>query len=216
MNYSLLAVYTMTIALLIATPGPVVALVLTVSATRGFRPALLTVLGTNWASLLLIGAATLIISGVLSVNDALLTWLSLFGCFILLWYAVSALRAKSSREDQDDKQQATALSLGKDRPISTILHGFIVGISNPKDIIFFVAFFPQFVGITSRYQVSLVVLSVIWIGFDFLILLGYATMLKSAFFQQRKHFVAKLSAAFLLIVASGGLIYTVRELLPDT
>jgi len=47
------------------------------------------------------------------------------------------------------------------------------------------------------------------IAADFLILLGYATLLRTAFFQQHRHWVARLSALFLLAVAVGGLGYGV-------
>lgn len=53
MNLTLLSVYLTSIVLLIATPGPVVALVLNTASKRGLRQAVLTVFGTNWASLLL-------------------------------------------------------------------------------------------------------------------------------------------------------------------
>ena len=45
-----------------------------------------------------------------------------------------------------------------------------MGISNPKDIIFFAAFFPQFVGITSNLNLSLSILTLSWIILDFLTL----------------------------------------------
>jgi threonine/homoserine/homoserine lactone efflux protein len=48
--------------------------------------------------------------------------------------------------------------------------GFLVGISNPKDIIFFAAFFPQFIGITADLDLSLMILTLSWIALDFLTL----------------------------------------------
>lgn len=68
MNFPLLSAYLATIALLIATPGPVVALVLSRAAKQGLRPAILTAFGTNAASLILIGTAALAISGLIAVD----------------------------------------------------------------------------------------------------------------------------------------------------
>ena len=45
--------------------------------------------------------------------------------------------------------------------------GFLVGISNPKDIIFFAAFFRQFIQITPHLNISLGVLTLDWIVLDF-------------------------------------------------
>src|SRR5690606_15519295 len=56
-NTALTATYALTVLLLIATPGPVVALIVNTAAACGTRKALFTAVGTNWASLVLIGAA---------------------------------------------------------------------------------------------------------------------------------------------------------------
>ncbi|WP_236872833.1 hypothetical protein [Burkholderia sp. NRF60-BP8] len=50
------------------------------------------------------------------------------------------------------------------------LRGFVVGIANPKDLLFFVAFFPRFVGITPDSRVSLAILAALWIAVDFTVL----------------------------------------------
>ena len=84
MNYPLLLAYTLSIVLLIATPGPVVALVLNTAASAGRRQAFCTILGTNGASLLLIGLSSLAISGLLLVRDGWLVGLSLLGSLVLL------------------------------------------------------------------------------------------------------------------------------------
>ena len=144
MNYPLLLAYTLSIVLLIATPGPVVALVLNTAASAGRRQAFCTILGTNGASLLLIGLSSLVISGLLLVRDGWLAGLSLLGSLVLLWYAATALRSAWGSAA---------------------------------------------------------------------ILLGYATLLHTAFFQQHRHWVARLSALFLLAVAVGGLEYAVHGLL---
>ena len=51
-----------------------------------------------------------------------------------------------------------------------VLKRLLVGISNPKDIIFFSAFFPQFVSISPHLDLSLTILTLTWIVLDFLTL----------------------------------------------
>lgn len=48
--------------------------------------------------------------------------------------------------------------------------GFLVGISNPKDILFFSAFFPQFIQIMPEINQSLFLLTLVWIILDFMTL----------------------------------------------
>lgn len=213
MNYPLLLAYTLSIVLLIATPGPVVALVLNTVASAGRRQAFCTILGTNGASLLLIGLSSLVISGLLLVRDGWLVGLSLLGSLVLLWYAATALRSAWGSTPTVDAPHAAPPPRARSGNAAAIAQGLLVGLSNPKDIVFFVAFFPQFIAITAQPSTSLAVLTALWIAADFLILLGYATLLRTAFFQRHRHWVARLSALFLLAVAVGGLGYAVHSLL---
>ncbi|WP_406721697.1 LysE family translocator (plasmid) [Thioclava litoralis] len=209
MNLTLLSVYLTSIVLLIATPGPVVALVLNTAAKRGLREAVLTVFGTNWASLFLIGAAALVISGLMTINVRMLTWVSLIGCLFIAWMAIQSFRHRPTSQETDPTE---ALGMAR-RGSSPLLHGFLVGISNPKDILFFVAFFPQFVGITSRHEISLIILTLLWILFDFAILVSYAAVIHTRVFRRQAHRIAQISAGFLLCVAIAGFAYSLNELL---
>lgn len=62
MNFTVLAAYIIAIVVLIGTPGPIVALVINASSRHGFKYALITVLGSNLASLVLLACAALVIA----------------------------------------------------------------------------------------------------------------------------------------------------------
>lgn len=207
MNLTLLAVYLTSITLLVATPGPVVALVLQTAARFGFRQAVLMVLGTNAASLVLIGVAAVVLSELLAVDDRALGWVSLAGCLFIGGLAMGGLRdalgAPASAGEAPARRAGT----------SALLRGFLIGISNPKDIVFFVAFFPQFIGVTGRLQISLALLTALWVLCDFLILLAYATATRTAAFRRRSRLISLLSSGFLLVVAVAGFICAVREVI---
>lgn len=202
----------MSITLMIATPGPVVAFVLNSAARGGFKQALWSVLGTNWASLVLIATAALMIMGIVTINNNLLSWISLGGCIFLGWIAIDGLRSELGSTDNTSIINNSSEPFIKSGGIKQILHGFLIGISNPKDIIFFVAFFPQFINITSHVEISLIVLAVLWILCDFLILLGYAIVMNTKKFQKHHKWISLLSSGFLLIVAIGAGIYTLINL----
>ncbi|WP_437614798.1 LysE family translocator [Erwinia sp. V71] len=204
MDLSLLSLYIVAIFLLIITPGPVVALVTDSACRDGTRRALLTVLGTNGASLLLIAAAALIIAGVFQLSTLLLHLLSLAGSLLLGWIALQSL-AELRRPGAPDHAAAP-------QP-SGFLRGFMVGIANPKDILFFVAFFPQFIAITPSFSTSMTLLALIWLVMDLLILLTYIWLMRHAFFTARQRTVRLLAALFLLLVAVMGLVYSCGKLL---
>ncbi|AKX47342.1 hypothetical protein AKN94_08210 [Thiopseudomonas alkaliphila] len=206
MNYPLLLSYLAAIFLLIATPGPIVALVLNSAARYGFKRAVVTVLGTNLASLVLLSIAALIIAGVIQLEPHYLSWISLLGCVFIGWMAIDGLRHELT------EPVAKPPELNPTQSGTGFVHGFLMGISNPKDIVFFVAFFPQFIGITASFKLSLSVLTLCWIAVDFLILFSYITLVRNDFFQRQKRKISLLSLGFLLLIALIGGVYSVLEL----
>ncbi|HID8272855.1 TPA: LysE family translocator [Serratia marcescens] len=207
MNLSLLAAYFAAIFLLIATPGPVVAMVANTAARFGARRALLTALGSNGASLLLIGIAALIITGLFAVDMRLLQWIGLLGCLFIGRMAIVSLYEDLSARTPDAQPVAPS------QKSSAILTGFLVGIANPKDIIFFVAFFPQFIAVTPSIGASLTLLTALWVLADFAILLAYITLLSGTALQRARRAISVLSALLLLGVAVVGAGYALWGLL---
>ncbi|WP_160385063.1 MULTISPECIES: LysE family translocator [unclassified Pseudomonas] len=205
MNTALTATYILTVMLLIATPGPVVALVVATASVAGPRKALSTAIGTNWASLVLIALASYIILTSAAINIILLNILSLMGCLFIGYLALDTLKSLPA-------------SAGTETPVENAAHGglwrgFIVGISNPKDIIFFISFFPQFIQVTSSSRHSLLLLSLLWVVIDLLILGTYIFITRKLLNDTNKQLISKCSGVALLLVALLGLIYNVRELL---
>ncbi|BEM11650.1 lysine transporter LysE [Serratia marcescens] len=207
MNLSLLAAYFAAILLLIATPGPVVMVVANTAARFGARRALLTALGSNGASLLLIGVAALIITGLFAVDMRLLQWIGLLGCLFIGRMAIVSLYEDLSARAPD------AQPVAPPQKRSAILNGFLVGIANPKDIIFFVAFFPQFIAVTPSIGASLTLLTALWVLADFAILLTYITLLSGTALQRARRAISVLSALLLLGVAVVGTGYALWGLL---
>lgn len=204
MNTALAITYILTVMLLIATPGPVVALVVATASAAGPRKAFSTAIGTNWASLVLIALASYIIVASAAVNVVLLNMLSLLGCLFIGYLALDALK--------DNPASAEAQSPDKQAMQGGLWHGFIVGISNPKDIIFFISFFPQFIQITSSSKHSLILLSLLWVVIDFAILGLYIFMTRKLLSKTSSHLISRGSGVALLLIALSGLIYNVREL----
>lgn len=79
-----------------------------------------------------------------------------------------------------------------------------MGIANPKDIVFFVAFFPQFIAVTPSIGASLTLLTALWVLADFAILLTYITLLSGMALQHARRAISVLSASLLLGVAVVG------------
>lgn len=206
MNTALTATYALTVLLLIATPGPVVALIVNTAAASGSRKAMFTAVGTNWASLVLIGAAAWIILTSAAIDKAWLSAMSLLGCLFIGYIAVGTLRDALQAPAAEAPGELAKPGRGG------LLQGFMVGISNPKDIIFFIAFFPQFIQITESFGKSMVVLSLLWVTIDFAVLSLYIFAIGKIASQRSNRMISLASGVALLLIAAGGLLYNVREL----
>ncbi|KAA8707106.1 LysE family translocator [Pseudomonas cannabina] len=209
MDISLLLIYMFSVFMLIITPGPVVALIVNTSLACGPKRAMLTALGTNWASLVLVMVAALILTGTLSVSVKMLNWISLVGCFFIAHLSVQALEeALRYAPMQPDAAPVPTRSRH-----SGLVTGFLVGISNPKDIIFFVSFFPQFIHVTESFKGSIALLSVLWIIIDLSILFAYIFLMRQKLALKYKRKIEIVSSVTLLLIALGGIFYSGSMLL---
>ncbi|AXQ23841.1 LysE family translocator [Acinetobacter wuhouensis] len=206
MNYLELYLYVITVIIMIATPGPVMILVASAGLKGGYRKALQTIIGTNLASLVLITASILILKGMFSVNETLFLIIKILGCFYIAYLGYDILKDVSS---QKNDQAETVLS-----PVDGgVVKGFLVGISNPKDIIFFSSFFPQFIGIHANINISLAILVMAWIILDFLTLslvyLSFNKLAKSKLYAK----VLGLCGVILIVIAVYGLYISLKSLI---
>ncbi len=204
MNTVLLLSYALAVLLLIATPGPVVALVVDTAARAGRRQAVATALGTNAASLVLIAVAAGVILTSVVIDPRWLAALSLVGCLFIAYLAIGSLR--QAGQDDDADRPATPSARGG------WWQGFAVGLSNPKDILFFVAFFPQFIQVSTHVGQSLLLLSLVWVVIDVAIL-GLYIFMTQRLISPRHHYLIRLtSGGLLLVIAVAGLFYNLDVL----
>lgn len=201
MNTPLLLAYLGTIILLIATPGPVVLLVVQTSGRAGSGAAIKTALGANAASLVLVAAAAAVLAGSLALSPQLLQWGGLLGCLFIAWLGFSGLRRGADVEPLDSMRSGGWWS------------GFMTGIANPKDILFFVALFPQFLPVTEAFTSSIGLLAVLWLLVDLSVLGLYIGLMRHRFAQRYRASIARLSAGLLLLLAGIGAVYWLTVLL---
>lgn len=204
MNLTLLIAYILAVLMLLLTPGPVVALVTGTAARYGSRKAFATVTGTNGASLVLIMLAALMLAGVISLSPLFLYLLGTAGSLYIGWGAVASIRAVF--------EKSSAKETTPSRESGGFVRGFLTGISNPKDILFFVAFFPQFIAVTQDFTTSIMTLSLVWIFFDFTVLSFYILMIRRWVPERHGGRIELISSLFLLAVSLCGIVYNANEI----
>jgi len=122
-------------AILMMIPGPNVGLIVANSATHGTRAGLLTVLGTSAAMAPQLALTVLGMSALLTGMAGIFEWLRWLGVAYLAWLGISYWRAPETALDMTARKPNRAM----------FWRGFIVSATNPKTLLFYGAFFPQFI-----------------------------------------------------------------------
>lgn len=162
MNAIELLLYIMTVIVMIASPGPVMILVASTGLSQGYGAAFRTILGTNIASLCLMALSIFMLKGLFAVNPLVFEGIRFFGCLYIGYLGIDIIKGFY--------QQRAGISDVVPSVTGGFKKGLLVGLSNPKDIIFFTAFFPQFIGVHTDLNVSLTILIITWIILDFVTL----------------------------------------------
>lgn len=126
-------------AILLAIPGPTVLLVISYALGHGRKMAFATVAGVALGDFTAMTASMLGLGALLATSATIFTVLKWVGAGYLVYLGIKLWRAPIAEPDPDGVAEAPA-----ERPFRIFAHTYLVTALNPKSIIFFVAFLPQF------------------------------------------------------------------------
>ncbi|MFT3671779.1 LysE family translocator [Aestuariivirga sp.] len=130
--------YSLASMLLFITPGPDMSLWLSRTIVSGRRAGIAAMAGTQIGCVVHTALAAFGVSALIAASPTAFTALKIVGALYLLWLAVDAIRNGSSLNVRTENQpKATALS--------SFILGVTVNLTNPKVVLFFITFLPQFV-----------------------------------------------------------------------
>ena len=138
-DLSVLLAFTLAGFVLFVTPGPDMSLFLAKTIAGGRRAGLAAMTGTSLGCVVHSLLAAFGLSAVIAASPTLFLVLKIVGALYLLWLAVDAVRNGSSLNVDPTGGGGNA------RLWSDLARGFTVNLSNPKVVLFFVTFLPQFV-----------------------------------------------------------------------
>jgi len=130
--------FTLASAALLAVPGPTVLLVVSYALGKGRGSALATVPGVALGDFTAMTVSLLGAGAVLAASTTLFTALKLAGAAYLAWLGIQLWRAGGA------VGEIAAARVQADRP-RMFWNAYVVTALNPKSVVFFVAFVPQFV-----------------------------------------------------------------------
>lgn len=124
---------------LILVPGPSVLFVVGRSLSLGKLGGLLSVVGNSLGALVAASTVALGLGVIVAQSVVVFTVVKIVGAAYLVYLGVQAIRHRRATAD------AATASVAQRPTWRLLLQGFIVGVSNPKTIVFFIAVLPQFV-----------------------------------------------------------------------
>ena len=133
-----LLAYSLAAFILFVTPGPDMSLFLAKTIAGGRRAGMASMIGAMAGCCVHTLLAALGLSALLAASVMAFTVLKVVGALYLLWLAVDAVRRGSALNLRSEGGQETSFR-------RTFLLGLGVNLTNPKVVLFFVTFLPQFV-----------------------------------------------------------------------
>lgn len=194
-----LPTYLAGLVLIVLLPGPNSLYVLSVAARRGVRAGYTAAAGVWCGDTVLMTLSAAGVASLLQANAVLFGIVKYAGAGYLTWLAIGMLRAAwgmwQARREQHAEEESPEAAAGYERPFR---RAFVVSLFNPKAILFFVAFFVQFVDPGYAYPaLSFVVLGTFaqLASFLYLSALIFSGTRLAAAFRRRKRLSATATSA---------------------
>jgi threonine/homoserine/homoserine lactone efflux protein len=230
MSLELFAAYLLACVVFTLVPGPTVTLIVANSLTHGTRAGLANVAGTQAGLAVFVGVLVIGLASVIETMGVWFDYIRFLGAAYLIWIGIRMVRSSGrlddpgQTQDHDDfgsKRSKIINVIDSDilehdvvrKPLRTFRHharaprggfflqGFLVMLSNPKVLIFFGAFIPQFVDPAGDYVTQVILLGLTAMltaavtDGAYAILTGRARLLLT---QARVRLISKLSGVFLI------------------
>jgi threonine/homoserine/homoserine lactone efflux protein len=149
MSLELYAAYLLACIVLVVVPGPSVTLVVASSLRHGTRAGLLNVAGTLLGLAIIIAVVGVGLTSAIEALGHWFDWLRLAGAAYLVWLGWRMLRSEGAIEAQAGTRAP---------PGGFFTQGLLVSLSNPKTLVFFGAFFPQFIDPVGDYACQIAIM----------------------------------------------------------
>ena len=174
-------------------PGPVVTLVIANGLRHGTRAALINIAGVQAGLTIVIGIVAIGLTTLMATMGYWFDWVRFAGAAYLVWLGIKLIRSPVEGVSVDEPPAPPRGGF--------FLQGFLVLLSNPKVLVFFGAFIPQFMDMDKPHlpQVAL-------LGFTFMITGAitdsvYALLagrVRLLFSRERTRLLSRISGGFMI------------------
>lgn len=148
MSSSLYLAFLLATLVVVVVPGPTNTLIIANSVRHGRRAGLLNVAGTQVGLALTVVLVLLGLTSLIAAMGAWFVWVRLAGAAYLVWLGWKLLMDDGGAEQQAPRQPRGGF----------LVQGLAVEISNPKTLLFFGAFFPQFMDMSRNHTLQVLIM----------------------------------------------------------
>jgi threonine/homoserine/homoserine lactone efflux protein len=174
-------------------PGPIVTLVIANGLRHGTRAAMINVAGAQAGLAIVIGIVAVGLTSLMATMGYWFDWVRFAGAAYLVWLGIKLIRRPIEGVDADAPPPPPHGGF--------FLQGFLVLLSNPKVLVFFGAFIPQFMDMSRDHVPQVALLGVTFMvtaatsDFLYALLAGRARKFFSA---RRTRLVSRISGGFMI------------------
>jgi threonine/homoserine/homoserine lactone efflux protein len=178
-------------------PGPIVTLLIANGLRHGTRAALTNIAGVQLGLVIALGVVAIGLTSLMATMGYWFDWVRFAGAAYLVWLGIKLIRSPVEGVSEDAPPPPPRGGF--------FLQGFVVALSNPKLLVFFGAFLPQFMDLNKDHVSQVAVL-----GVTFMVIAGltdatYALLAGRArkfFSARRTRLLSRVSGGFMI---GGGL-----------
>ena len=179
MDLSLFLSFLAATMVIVVTPGSTVALASSKAVMSGPHAAFITVLGDALGTATQIVVAAMGLQILVGIASEILPYMQILGGLYIIYLGYQSITQSSDNVLQtDDIKQRRRDARGH------FWTGYLVCISNPKSIIFFIALFPGFISQELNIVFQSVVYGVVFVVLDAMFIMGYSMLAIKTFNSQ--------------------------------
>jgi threonine/homoserine/homoserine lactone efflux protein len=189
MTLEIYLAYVLACVVITVVPGPTVTVIVANSLTHGTRAGLLNVLGTQIGLAVMLSTLLVGLSAIIATMGVWFDWLRFLGAAYLIWLGWKLIRSSG-------ELQQTLPPRG-----GFVTQGLLVILSNPKGLLWFGAFIPQFIDPKGNYVAQIILLGLTAMATALVSDGAYAILVGragSALSKRRVQLVNRVGGGFLI------------------
>jgi len=184
MSLTTYLLYLAAVAVLVVSPGPTMLMCMTTALNEGKSSALVAAVGSITAAMGIMLVSALGLGALLAASELAFTVVKVIGSIYLIWLGIKTFGNKTEAIDLKRAAMETRRGL---RP--HYVRGILVGSSNPKAILFFSAFFPQFLNPVEPFAIQYSILAITFIACEVSVLAmcAFGVSAIAPFLRSKRH-----------------------------